>query len=117
MAILQEREISQEDIHNDLCECDCLCDSDDYKKSKIINLDDIDDPTAEIETPTADKGKYKDIDQFLHMRVGYAVHDWVIYNYENYDVTVEELREMVIEKVKHSLDGLEEYIKENYVEA
>ena len=117
MARLQEREIPQEDTHNDLCECDCLCDSEEYTDTKIINLDDINDPAAIITTVSADKQKYHDIDQFLEMRVGYAVRDWVIYNNENYNMTIEELREMVSEGVKYALDSLEEHIKESYVEA
>ena len=119
MARLQEREIPQEDTHNDLCDCGCFCDdeSEDYTDTKIINLDDINDPAAIITTVSADKQKYHDIDQFLEMRVGYAVRDWVIYNNENYNMTIEELREMVSEGVKYALDSLEEHIKESYVEA
>ena len=119
MARLQEREIPQEDTHNDLCDCGCFCDdeSEDYTDTKIINLDDINDPAAIITTVSADKQKYHDIDQFLQMRVGYAIDDWIIYNYENYKVTIKQLREMVSSYVNHSLDGLEESFKKSYVEA
>ena len=99
MARLQEKEIKQVDDRN---------------RSKIINLDDINDPAALITTVSADKQEFHDVEEFLHKRFEYAIWDWVFYSYGNNNMTFEEIRKMMMDRTKFSLDGLEDFFKENH---